>query len=160
MTLVDELYSPEDRERIKLLYQDSEESRKLLIRSFGSKILDTDKVLTSSPLDIMYFVCSLASFADSEEECHFVATVVYKRLKEKSPLPYMLDDRGLILAEKTLVALSFFLPAMEYRHKKKGAPKPDFYRSMSKNIFSINEQECVARHHEQWESFLSEMFLH
>lgn len=159
MTLVDELYSPEDRERIKLLYQEDLESRESLIQLIGSKILDTDKILTSSPLDVLFFICSLAKFAETQNECQYVAKVVFSRLRDPKPLPYVLDDQGLILAEKTLIALSFFLPAMEYRTKRHGSPKPSFYREISKRIFIVNDQEDVAEHHEQWEGFLAEMFL-
>lgn len=159
MTLIDELYSTTDIERIKLLYSDDDVSKKLLVTVIGSKIVESEKILVSSPLDILYFICSLATFADSEEECQYVAATVLTRIQEKNPLPYILDDRGIVLAEKTLIALSFFNNAMIYRAKYKGAPKPSFYREYSKKIFTNNSREDVAEHHEQWEAYLSEMFL-
>lgn len=99
-----------------------------------------------------------ATFAENKEECHQVAIIVYNGLKRKDPLPYVLDDRGFILAEKTLVALSFFRAAME-RRAKRGAPSSDFYRGLSKTLFIKNNQEDIAEHHEKWESFLSEIFV-
>ena len=159
MSLIEELYSPEEGDRIKALYEDGGESKKHLLEALGIKILDSDKVLTSSPLDILYIICSLAKFADSEEECQSVAIIINTRIKDKNPLPYILDDRGIVLAEKTLVSLSFFSAAMNYRSAKKGAPKPSFYRECSKKIFVNNNHHDIADHHEQWEGFLSEMFL-
>ncbi len=100
-----------------------------------------------------------ANFADSKEECQTVAIIVYKRLKEENPLPYIMDDKGFLLAEKTLVALSFFRPAMEYRSKYKGAPTSDFYRRASKLLFVKNGHESIAEHHEKWEAFLGELFV-
>lgn len=159
MSLIEELYPPYESERIKALYGEGGSSKQYLLESIGLKILDSDKILISSPLDILYIICSLAKFADSEEECQSVALIIHSRIHDKNPLPYLLDDRGIVLAEKTLIALSFFSTAMERRHLKKGAPKPDFYRACSKKIFSDNNHHDIADHHEQWESFLSEMFL-
>lgn len=159
MSLIEELYSPGEGDRIKSLYEEGGSARKSLLEALGVKVLDSEKILTSSPLDILYIICSLAKFADSEEECQSVALIIHSRIRDKNPLPYVLDDRGIVLAEKTLVALSFYSAAMTYRAVKKGAPKPSFYRACAKKIFSDNDHQDIADHHEQWESFLSEMFL-
>lgn len=159
MSLIEELYTPGEGERIKALYEDGGKSKQYLLEALGIKILDSDKILVSSPLDILYIICSLAKFADSEEECQSVALIINSRIRDKAPLPYLLDDRGIILAEKTLIALSFYSAAMNYRAVKKGAPKASFYRACSKKIFADNNHQDIADHHEQWESFLSEMFL-
>jgi hypothetical protein len=84
--------------------------------------------------------------------------MVYKRLKEKNPLPYVMDDRGIELAEKSFVSLSFFYPALVKRHKK-GAPSPSFYRQQSKRLFEIHGYSEIAEHHEKWENFFNEFFV-
>ena len=100
-----------------------------------------------------------ADFANDKEECHTVSIIVFKGLKLENPLPYVSDDNGFLLAEKTLVSLSFFRSAMERRTKYHGAPSPNFYRMASKLLFSKNGHQGISDHHEQWEAFLSEMFV-
>ena len=100
-----------------------------------------------------------AEFADSKEECQQVAIIVSKRLMDENPLPYIMDDEGLLLAEKTLISLSFYLKAMEKRYKYHGAPAPDFYRQASILVFKKNNLDSIAEHHQKWENFLSERLL-
>lgn len=156
MRLIDELYDEKSAELIKVLY--SEDPEQLYV-TFGTKILEKSEVfLSSKPLDIITMLCMTASFAENKEECHDVAIIVFNGLKRENPLPYVLDDKGMILAEKTLIALSFFKSAMEKRERK-GAPPSSFYRNLSKTLFIKNDQENIAEHHEMWESFLSEIFI-
>ena len=159
MALIDELYSPEDCKRIKALYSEDVDSRAALMQAFGRRIIESQSILTSKPLDVLALICMTASFADSATECQTVALIIHKHIKTTNPLPYLLDDQGIILAEKTLTSLAFFMPAMEHRHRYRGAPSPDFYRRASKLMFSRYEHEDIAAHHEQWESFFAEMFL-
>jgi hypothetical protein len=160
MALIDELYDADDSSRIKLLYSSDPSSRDLIMRAIGDKIIASpEKILTSKPVDILGLICSTASFASSKEECFAVAIIVNKGLSYPNPLPYLMDDHGFSLAEKTLTALSFFRKAMERRTKYHSAPSPDFYRKASKLLFQKNDHEDIAEHHEQWEAFLSEMFV-
>ena len=160
MSLIEQLYDEKSVELIRNLYKEDPSSRKQLYSAFASKILEkSDQILTSSPLDILSLLCMTANFADSKEECQQVAIIVFNGLKRENPLPYLMDDQGFILAEKTLVALSFFNSAMEHRTKYHGAPTPLFYRRTSKILFEQNGHSDISEHHEKWESFLSEMFL-
>ena len=159
MSLIEELYSSQAVDLIRDLYREDIDSQVCFYKAFGDKILQNkEKILLSRPLDIFLFICSTANFASSVEETNQVAIIVYKRINEKTPLPYILDDRGLDLAEKTLVALSFFYPALIKRWKK-GGPHPDFYRSYSKKIFNSQGYSEIAEHHEQWENFFVEFFV-
>jgi len=156
VSLIEELYDEKSAKIIKVLY--SEDPEQLYV-AFGTKILEkSETILISKPLDILTLLCMTATFAENKEECHDVAIIVFNGLKRKDPLPYVLDDRGFLLAEKTLVALSFFRSAMEKRARK-GAPPSEFYRGLSKTLFIKNNQENIAEHHEKWESFLSEIFI-
>ena len=159
MALIDELYAPEDCERIKAIYSEDVSARQSLMQSFGHRIIANENILMSKPLDILALLCMTATFASSPLECQTVAVIVHKHILDENPLPYIIDDRGITLAEKSLVALSFFLPAMERRHKRRGAPSPAFYRSASKIMFSRCDHQDIADHHEQWESFFAEMLL-
>jgi hypothetical protein len=159
MTLIEELYSSAAVELIRDLYTDDTTARESFYVAFGNKILENqEKILTSKPLDIMMFICSTAKFSSSAEEAQQAAIIAYKRLKENNPLPYILDDRGIDLAEKTFVSLCFFRPAMIARWKK-GAPSIDFYRSYSKKIFASEGYYDLAEHHEKWEMFFGEFFI-
>lgn len=159
MSLIEELYSSSAVSLIRELYEEDSTSKESFYQAFGNKIIQSqDKILLSKPLDILMFICSTASFSSSKEESQQVAIIVHRRIKEKNPLPYVLDDRGLDLAEKTLVALSFFKPALVARWKK-GAPHPEFYRNYSKRNFESEGYYEIAEHHEQWENFFSEFFI-
>ena len=145
---------------IRTLYFNDPSSRDQLYTEFARRILEkSETFLTAKPLDILSILCMSANFADSKEECQTVAVIVFKRLKDEDPLPYIMDDKGFLLAEKTLVALSFFRKAMDYRCKYKGAPTSDFYRRASKLLFAKNGHDSIAEHHEKWESFLGELFI-
>ena len=160
MALIDELYNSSECEKLKLLYSSDPSSRDAIMQAIGYKIVDaSDKILLSKPLDILSLICCTASFADSKEECQTVAIIIHKGLTYENPLPYILDDHGFKLAEKTLTALSFFRSAMEKRTKFHGAPSPEFYRSASVLLFHKNNQESIANHHLKWENFLNEIFL-
>ena len=159
MTLIEELYSSAAVKLIRDLYENDDSSKETFYEAFGNKIIENqNKILLSKPLDIMLFVCSTARFASSKEECQQAAVIVYNRLKENNPLPYVLDDKGIELAEKTFVSLCFFRPAM-YSRWKKGAPHPDFYRTYSKRIFESQGLYDLSNNHEKWELFFGEFFV-
>lgn len=159
MTLIEELYSQKAIKLIQDLYHDDEQAKQSFYTAFGNKILESqNKILLSKPLDIIMFICSTAKFSSSPEESSNVAVMVYKRLKEPNPLPYILDDRGIDLAEKILISLSFFRPALQNRWRK-GGPHPDFYRNYSKHIFKNEGLEDISNNHERWENFFMEFFI-
>lgn len=159
MALIEELYSSEAVNLIRDLYHGDVNARQSFYQAFGDKILQSqDKILISEPLSILMFICCTAKFTSSEEESNQVAIIVYKHLKEFNPLPYVTEDRGLVLAEKCLVSLSFFYPAMVKRYKK-GGPNPAFYRNYSKHLFESNGYYEIASHHEKWENFFGEFFI-
>lgn len=160
--LIEELYTQKECDIIRELFSSEPETTKdLILQAIGSKVvIDKDKILLSNPLDLLYMVCSTAKFADSEDECQRVALTVYEYFnKPKNILPMVSEDVGLEFATKALIALTFYLKAMEHRWKHHGAPAPAFYRQISKATFEIHGQSDIAAHHEQWENFLGEMFV-
>jgi hypothetical protein len=159
MALIDELYDSNQTEYIKKLYTSDVASRDAIMKAIGSKIVESDKILVSNPVDILSLICCTAPFASSKEECQKVAIIVYKGLQYENPLPYIMDDHGFVLAEKTLTALSFFKNAMEHRCRYKGAPSVEFYRGASIIMFRRHNEDAIADHHIYWENFLSEIFI-
>ncbi len=160
-SLLEELYAPQECKIIQKFFSNEETLKEIIVQAVGTKIiLEKDKILLSKPLDILYVICLHAKFATSEDECLRIATTVYQHMnKPQKPLPMLTEDFGLIFANKTLIALSFFAGALEHRWKYHGAPMPAFYRKISKNIFDNSGQPDIASHHEQWEGFLGEMFV-
>jgi hypothetical protein len=160
MSLIEQLYDEKSVGLIRAIYAEDLSSRQSLFQAFGQKILEKQETfLIAKPLDILTLICMTASFAESPEESQEVAIIFFKRIGDINPLPYISEDRGLILAEKTLVSLSLYPKAMEKRWKYKGAPSPNFYREVSKLIFKKNEKHSIVRNYEKWESFFSEIFV-
>lgn len=158
--LIDELYDPEDRERVKDFYKNDKSLHAALRQAIGEQItLKSNKFLISNPIDMVCLICLTAKFASSENECHRVAITVCRMLNEPNPLPYVHKDDALTLASKTLISLSFFYKALEHRFLRHGAPSPQFYRETSKSIYKRNKQPDIAAHHEKWEGFLGELFI-
>ena len=159
LTIINELYSPEDCKRIQSFYKEDNSLHRALRQAIGEQItLKSDKFLTSNSIDVVYLVCLTAKFASSEDECHRVAITVCQRLGETDPLPYVHKDEPLLLASKTLISLSFFYKALEHRFSCHGSPSPAFYRGISKSVYKSNKQPDIAANHEKWEGFLGEMF--
>lgn len=157
-SLIEQLYSDGAVELIKDLYYDDPEAKASFYEAFGKKIIEKqDVILNAKALDILLLVCNTATFASSLDECHNVAIIIHKRLKDPNPLPYITDDVGINLAEKSFTSLSFFYKALEKRWNK-GAPSPSFYRQCAKKIFALNNLEEIAYHHEKWEAFFQEFF--
>jgi hypothetical protein len=160
-SLIDELYTYEECSSIRELFLNDESLKTLILHAIGDKlIIDKHKILTSNPLDIIFMICLLSKFATSEDECHRVALAVYHGLQNtKNCIPRISEDFGLKLSTKTLIALSFFFPALERQWKFHGAPSPSFYRNVSKSVFKTYGQNDLAENHEKWESFLGEFFV-
>lgn len=161
LALIEQLYSEPECENIKKLFLEDSSCRLSLREAIGNKIiLEKEKFLSSNPLDTLCLLCLTAKFATSEDECHRVAITVYQFLdKPLDIIPSLLEDEGLKLASKSLMALSFRVKALEKRWKYHGAPSPSFYRKVSKTIFSSHGQKDLAAHHEQWEGFLGELLV-
>ena len=160
-SLIEELYTPQECRIIQEFFSEENEIKETIMQAIGSKIIiEKDKILVSKPIDILFIVCLQAKFASSEEECNRVALSVHQYFnKPQKILPMLSEDFGLIFATKAFIALSFHPQALEHRWKHKGAPTPAFYRKISKAIFEAHGQEDIAGHHEQWETFLGEMFV-
>ena len=158
--LIEELYSSKAVNLIRDLYQSDPNAKMSFYNAFGHKILQSqNKILISSPLDILLFICSTAKFASSVEESNYIAVTVYKRVKETHPLPSLLLDKGLDFAEKTLISLCFFSPAMLKKWAFRGAPSPSFYRECAKQTFLNEGYNDVSYNFEKWELFFQEFFI-
>jgi hypothetical protein len=160
-SLVDQLYDLKNSEALKALYETDPTSRPSIKQAIGSKLItDSSKILVSNAIDALFMICLTAKFADSEDECNRVAITIYQyHDKTKELIPSLVSDQGLKFASKCLISLSFQPQALERRWKYHGAPKPDFYRQLSKTVYKTFDQKDIAAHHEQWEMFLGEVLV-
>ena len=156
--LIEQLYTQRECEIIREMYS---ETTDLIQEAIGTKLITTqDKIVTTNSIDSLYLICSTAKFASSEDECQRVAITIHQyHNKPLHALPSIVEDRGIKLAHKTLIALSFYPQMLTNRWKYKGAPTPAYYRKLSKYLFEQDGQFDIALHHEQWEGFLGEMFV-
>lgn len=153
--IIDFIYSVEDCKRIRKLYEDNS-LKELLQKAIGSKVITSKEIIDANSLDLLSMMCLNQNFTNDTSECFSVAVFIQRGLKNFKPCPLMTEDKGLNLASKTLISLSFFKPTMVRRWKKFGAPSPDYYRQISQAEFSRNGHEEIASHHQLWENFLSE----
>jgi hypothetical protein len=160
-SLVDQLYDLKNSEALKALYETDLESRPSIKQAIGAKLItDSSKIIVSNAIDALFMICLTAKFADSEDECNRVAITIYQyHDKTRELIPSLLSDQGLLFASKCLISLSFYPQALEKRWKYHGAPRPDFYRQLSKTVYNTFDQKDIAAHHEQWEMFLGEVLV-
>lgn len=158
--LIENLYTPEECKFIRHLYKDDPSIHRLLYKTFAQKIIsESDKFISSKPLDVLCFICMSSSFAHSETECQTVAVIVYRQMRSDNPLPSIVGDTGLLFAEKTLTSLAFFKDALKNKMNRYGAPKPEYYRGISKEVFKRYDHKDIAENHEKWEMFLNELLI-
>lgn len=161
-TLIEELYTLPECEIIKSMYStESEDVKKTIVGAIGTKAaVDKTKILTTNSLDVVYMICLTSKFANSIDECHWVAITVHQHFASScSVIPMFLEDTSLVFATKAFLALSFYAKILESRQQRKGAPSPAFYRQTSKSILASCGRQDVVSHYEQWEAFLGEMFV-
>ena len=159
--IIHDLYNERECESIENLYKTEQNLKKLIVNAIGNKlIISSEKFVNTNLINALYLICLTAKFADSEDECYRVAiTVCQSYNKPNNILPSICFDRGLILANKILVALSLYPQALEKKWKFKGAPSVEFYRNTSKHIYKKYNQLDISNHHEQWEMFLGERLI-
>jgi hypothetical protein len=159
--LIEQLYDAKNCKALQELYDTDLESRPSIKEAIGSKIITAkDKIITSNAIDALFMICLTAKFAHSEDECNRVAITIYQyHDKTAETIPSLVSDQGLQFSSKCLIALSFYPQALEKKWKYHAAPKPEYYRQASKTIYNTFDQEDIAAHHEQWETFLGEVLI-
>jgi hypothetical protein len=154
--IVDFLYSQKDCDYIRDLYKD-DELKPLLQQQIGRKIMESgDTFINGDAIDILAMICLNQNFTSDTRECLSVSLFVVRGMTNPAPIPTVMENRGLDLASKTLVALSFFKPFMVKRWKQHAAPNPSWYRKASQAEFVRAGYTNLAINHRNWEGFLSE----
>ena len=127
-------------------------------KSVGSLLL-SNTIVGTMPEDQIFVILAKAPFEADEEECTFVASAFFHLLQANDVLPMMTQHSGLELGKRCLVSLSLFHKALEHRCQRHGSPRPDFYRQAGKRVFLSEGLTGVSSHFEQWEAYVSEVFV-
>jgi hypothetical protein len=130
------------------------DTRQLVARELGNVLLNNNHVLPH-PMDQLLIIVSLANFA-SEQECHFIATILYNHIPDIDILPRITKYRGKELGEKCLIGLALFYDAIEQLHRRHAAPEPEFYRLVGRKSFYDAGMHEISKHFTNWEIFLNE----
>lgn len=156
---MDFLYSAADCARIRDLYED-DDLKPLLQKQIGAKILeDRDTFIDGNAIDVLAMICMNQNFTSDSREVLSVSFFIRRGLTNPNPLPMVTEHKGLDLASKTLVALSFFKPYMVKRWQKFAAPHPSWYRKASQLEFMRAGYKSLAINHRKWEAFLFERLI-
>ena len=126
---------------------------------------NSQPIPATNTLDFFLITFSDTSFATNHQERLTVAFLLERVMKKRpsqTPLPSLLQDKGLDFCAKTLVSLALFYPQMERRTRLAAAPKPSFYRAHAINILrnlSVPGYQALAKHHQAWEHEIFETFV-
>lgn len=156
--LVNSLFSSTQIESIIKLWQDKN-SRLLIEKEIGKHLLESDEILTESSFDQILVITSLSPFASSDDERQSVAHIIYWGIKRGDMLPLCTEHQGKELAYRCLISLGFFKRALIERHKRHGAPSPDFYREVGIEAFNRARMVEIGNHFYKWESFINDIFV-
>ncbi len=155
-SFIDQLFTPAQCHHLRAQWLDGD--RFVLGQVIGKQLIASARTVSISNLvDALMLLCMTNSFSRDEDECSTVALLCAQGLRDTSPLPLLTRDRGLVLARKTLVSLTFFRPAMVARTERRGAPAPEVYRRVSQRALQEADYEQLADNHSRWEAFLSEV---
>ena len=154
--LIREIVPPQSVLAVTNLYNDMA-TRKIIQEELSNIFLNHGIVL-SEPTNQLLLIVSKANFADTEEECVLIASIIYRYCNQEV-LPLVHQHHGMDLASRCLVSLSLFRKAMDVLHNHHGAPHPEFYRRVGIHAFSQTNHNQIANHFQNWENFLSEMLV-
>jgi len=139
------------------LWQD-ENSKSLIQKEVGKRLLSSDKVITNFPFGQILVITSLSTFASSEDEKQSVAHIIHWGIFRNDILPLCTEHQGKELAYRCLISLGFFKRALEERCERHGAPSPDFYRELGIHVFHGLQMTEISEHFSKWEYFINEIF--
>ena len=156
--LIDKLFPESQANAIRQLWEDKK-SHLLIEKEIGKKLIEYDEIIDELPLTQLMLITSLSSFANSENECHNVASILYWGLKRIDILPLISEHNGKDLAYRCLISLGLFKKALVERQNRHGCPAPHFYRQAGIESFKQIGMNQIGSHFYQWENFIGEIFV-
>ena len=156
--LIDKLFLQSQANAIRKLWEDVD-SRLLIQKEIGKKLLDHADIISDLPLTQLMFITSLSNFADSEQECYNIASIIHWGIHKIDLMPKVTEHKGQELAYRCLICLSLFKGYMIMRCEHYGYPSPSFYRNAGIGSFKQIGMADIGDHFNQWESFIGEVFV-
>jgi hypothetical protein len=154
--LIQALYNDKKQEAFKSLYVNSESKDQLLLRSTIAEALkDCPKILKSHGSD--WILCTLSSYHQSPEDTTRIYQGIMKHLEHFS-FGLLTDDikwREMNdVADSCLVGLSFFKENINFKHKRKAAPSPEYYFKVGSVAFQRLGFDKIGSDFTGWVQFI------
>lgn len=149
---------PESKGAIRILSEDHDTCFEVA-KQVGKSLLESNEFIPGYSFETMAAITSQAWFAEDENECLAISTMIMTLCKSKDILPLISVHKNKSLAARCIISLGLFKPAMEIRHSRHGAPSPAFYRKVGISEFRNNDMKNLSEHFLYWEGFLNEMFV-
>jgi hypothetical protein len=149
---------PESKGAIRILSDDRDTCFQVA-KQVGKSIMERNEFIPGHSFETMAAIMSQAWFAEDENECLAISTMIMTLMKSKDILPLVSVHKNKSLAARCIVSLGLFRPALEMRHTRYGAPSPVFYRKVGISEFKNNDMSNISEHFLYWEGFLNEMFV-
>ena len=156
--LINELFERKDSIIINDLIRDKN-IEKLMVKEIGKKLLDNDNIILESPINQLILMVANSTFADSEEECCTIVSIIQWGIRTTDIIPMASEHRGRDLAYRCLLSLGFLQKYMYYRYKIRAYPHPSFYRNIGSQSFKNIGMTEISNHFDKWENFISEFFV-
>jgi len=178
------LFSGKEVEAVKGLWEDRE-NRQTILQSLGQRLLASNDIL-GSPYEQINILVSQARFADSEEECIYVAGVLMRNLGRADIFPRLMSllppeqdlekaaeekvyhiketayenmkRRHQRFAEAGLISLGLFPKAIDADYKRHGGVSRTYLTERIKFSFSMFDRKDVGEHLEPWTALIGEVF--
>ena len=157
MNLAEHMF-PGSRDAIRILSNDPSTAFHVA-KQVGKRILGSNEFLAGFSFEAVSAIMSQAGFASGEEECVVMSSILMGLAGKNDILPMITIHRDKELASRCVVSLGMFMPAMEERCRRHGAPQPSFYRGIGVAVFKNNDMPDISEHFTKWEGFLGEMFV-
>ena len=129
---------PASQGAIRILSQDRDTCFQVA-KQVGAEILDKNEFIPGFSFETMAAIMSQAWFADNEEECLAISTMVMSLSRSKDVLPLVSVHKNKALAARCIISLGMFRAALEARHYRYGAPSSAFYRQVGITQFKNND---------------------
>ena len=125
-------------------------------RQVGYEIVGSDEIITDLSFDQLKLAMSASRFAESDQECVDVASLLYRMINRPDVFPLVSVHKGVELAARCFVSLSLFRKAMFNRLRRRAYPSPSFYREVGIKTLSDIDMRAVAMHFDNWAGFAGE----
>lgn len=156
--LISQLFDKKQVKQIQNLWED-ESCHKVISEVIGQEIAVSKNIIVQHELNQLILLASRADFIKIEEEPVTVAAMIMTCMKTQDIFPSLEKHTGKDFTSRSLVALGFFRPAMQFNYEHRGAPKPEYYGGVAKMLLKNDDMNALADNFDRWTIFLAENFV-